>query len=1009
MFNENEYKETGVFCRTLFIGAGGVGCKIVRRIKKRLLERYGENQLIKFLFVDTDAATFQSVPDMPEISPTERCHLAVPDADRIISEVESGSALRKDIQSWIMKDLLMKHKPALRRLGRLTGASTIRAVGKFAIHAAFPALYGTLENVREELTRLDAELVEKFTRVKDRFTFSNRYAIYLVFSSSGGTGSGSFFDIALLLRYVFRGIPLDLWGVVVLPSALSNWFTNKQEQRKRIEANAFATLKEIEYFMDEEATQEGWQFEYPGNLLVNLDKPIFEKCFLVEGYNSQGKKLSSPEDVFELVAQTLTKDTGSPIGATIASREIDDDALADVFPCPQTNRRRNFSSFSSCSLIIPVNEILKYCQVKLGREFVRERFLGLLPGSKELENEIGSFLTANQLEERGKINQVLDALLLDKNTNTLITYADYGLEANALSLPKEKFLELLQAKEIDFTSIGLPEIESIVTANAVEKGEKAKEVISKKLGNLLRNKGILHTLSFLEALISAFSVMRNEMILESKEWKEEIKTCYESDDSNSYQQKIVQLKSYGSLIDIIFRAKLDENLKIDILTLFNRKIEQEILDKARQQALKFFEKIITLLTNLLEKVKGIRETLQCLQLRLDNQMNELLMQFGKPLSGFVLGISVVDKDFYEKIYEQFRPSQEDLMARIENYWNRSENIEDIINYICATEPKQLEFDILKECYPFFMQGLLSKDIVQVILEEEGKGGGKGELIKVKLSELFDLSLPFWRVYPPGGLKFFETLVIGVPSTTNTGIATLVDETVDRWIEENTIDDPQYIRRPQKVHTGYPMALDIVRRTHGARLYYLQEYPILKGSFSEMSKIFPLHIHKDFQLRIPLIEPEKSLVAKRLFALALAYGYIVKRAERYYYAVAEGKNEAGLPLPKYNSDWTTISKLNPELGVKPEKARTTFDTIDLLSQGRSEAMQKFCLNQNYINELEDVMRKYEEEAGKGRIVKELNLYIREVLDKEIDKKTSLKEQYELEKLLIADRIKRLEES
>ena len=68
--------------------------------------------------------------------------------------------------------------------------------------------------------------------------------VYVISSLSGGTGSGSFLDVGFMARHLMRGSVSKIYGFFLLPRVFGGL-----PATGRRNANAYAALKELDYYM----------------------------------------------------------------------------------------------------------------------------------------------------------------------------------------------------------------------------------------------------------------------------------------------------------------------------------------------------------------------------------------------------------------------------------------------------------------------------------------------------------------------------------------------------------------------------------------------------------------------------------------------------------------------------------------------------------------------------------------------------------------------------------------
>jgi hypothetical protein len=396
---------------TLVIGLGGSGTWTARRLKKLMRQRYGIIPLIRFLFLDCDQGAFTSEPELADVQDDEKVALVIRNPEQIWQEVWQGKIEeRAKWRDWLPEKLNVGTLRGAR------GAGGIRPVGRFALFASLQEVWGRLDSALRDILAIEQQLRATLGDQAERVTV--RYSepcIYIVGSLCGGTGSSLFLDIAVLVRHCLRQIASDaqpsIVGVFFLPSVFASE-PNIRSDIDLLRANGYAALKELEYFCDGMALQsQPFTFRYPliGDVTVNA--PVYDEAFVVEDGTPDGSHLNSKEEVFEMVARSLLVDIGLPFGSRHRSRLVDIKARLPMSPCPQTGRERLIHSLGMTSVAVPIAEIVKRGALQRLRQFLNDHALGQGLSADELKGEVDSFLQANQLEERGNRNDLLERLL----------------------------------------------------------------------------------------------------------------------------------------------------------------------------------------------------------------------------------------------------------------------------------------------------------------------------------------------------------------------------------------------------------------------------------------------------------------------------------------------------------------------------------------------------------------------------------------------------------------------
>ncbi len=390
---------------TLYVGLGGCGCKIVRRIVDHIRRRpdYHEQYegLTKTAFVDTN------------INDLEK-HRDVADDTFLISDFEKKAyaelAGGKDyldpdpyFTQWVPSDYKF-------RSGDTAGAGQIRIESRL----------GSYYQVRHR------DFVAKFRRLleglKDhahghRRLESNDIRIVICYSIAGGTGSGSHLPVAYLLRELASqfGKPM-LLGVAVLPSV----FEDKTGANKDgTFANGYAALKETEHLMKLGAPETrfslpdaGIEFHYnpmnPTKTHVQ-DKP-FDFLYVIDRPESMTVK--SVEDA---AADGLYLQLYSPLFQEQLG-DYDNYTQHQRFLVPQDFEAKGipgytsfYASYGAAVLHVPTPGLIEYCAAAAAMGLVKECFVAQIPSS-----ELYSSVRANE-DEFFQIEESEDKTLRENN------------------------------------------------------------------------------------------------------------------------------------------------------------------------------------------------------------------------------------------------------------------------------------------------------------------------------------------------------------------------------------------------------------------------------------------------------------------------------------------------------------------------------------------------------------------------------------------------------------------
>jgi hypothetical protein len=304
---------------TLFIGAGGTGMEVMMRIRRRILsavwnrqhptrvESIGDFPVARFLHFDLDN---QAVIDEGKSQRTDPWFelVKLSEEERLVEPLdlpqyhESDDSLARFpmIESW------MPLRPKkLRSLGidPSKGAGQIRALARLYLFDKYPKLRGRIKGALNFLSsNAGNERKENYQRLGLQVDTS-KFRIVVIASNAGGTGAGSAIDLGWIAKAIARqevsDSQVDL--VMFLPSGYA------KANKERTEANAYATLMELETTMRDMNARVQWM---DPDSVVGRGAP-FDDVYFVDTANLANKATQDVKDVYQMVADTLFEDFAS--------------------------------------------------------------------------------------------------------------------------------------------------------------------------------------------------------------------------------------------------------------------------------------------------------------------------------------------------------------------------------------------------------------------------------------------------------------------------------------------------------------------------------------------------------------------------------------------------------------------------------------------------------------------------------------------------------------------------
>lgn len=304
---------------TLFIGAGGTGMEVMMRIRRRILsqvwnrhnptrvESIAQFPVARFLHFDLDN---HAIIDEGKSLRTDPWYelVKLSDEERLIEPLdlpqyhESDDSLARFplIENW------MPLRPKkLRSLGidPSKGAGQIRALARLYLFDKYPKLRGRIKGALNFLSsNAGNERKETYQRLGLQVDTS-KFRIVVIASCAGGTGAGSAIDLGWISKAIARqevsDNQVDL--VMFMPSGFA------KANKERTEANAYATLMELETTMRDMNARVSWM---DPDSVVGKGAP-FDDVYFVDTANLANKATQDIKDVYQMVADTLFEDFAS--------------------------------------------------------------------------------------------------------------------------------------------------------------------------------------------------------------------------------------------------------------------------------------------------------------------------------------------------------------------------------------------------------------------------------------------------------------------------------------------------------------------------------------------------------------------------------------------------------------------------------------------------------------------------------------------------------------------------
>ncbi len=345
-------KPNEVAAPTLFVGVGGTGCKIVKKVADLCAPEEKEN--INFLCLDTNVNDLSDVAN----GKSKIYWVQTSNTQTVGSYLDYDEEARK---KWFPKNSVMYDKTVSE------GAGQVRAISRLALNSTIKTgrirpLYDSID----DLFRKTGKDMKQAMRV------------VIASTASGGTGSGIILPLSMFIRdYVKEKYPntsLIVRSLILLPETLDS-VIDSQTERDSQARNAYATVKELNAFMMKgsgfiDLDEDLKQFS---DLHVNVSIAGSDKqkslsllpmdfCFLMDGQDAEDSTMISIGQYIEQAAQALYEQNIGPMQKKAFS--VEDNIIKEMTK-PGNFGRNRFGGIGAGVIRYPYEKVADYVSYDL--------------------------------------------------------------------------------------------------------------------------------------------------------------------------------------------------------------------------------------------------------------------------------------------------------------------------------------------------------------------------------------------------------------------------------------------------------------------------------------------------------------------------------------------------------------------------------------------------------------------------------------------------------------------
>jgi hypothetical protein len=818
-------KNNVVFRPTVVIGLGGTGYQTLIRLKKRFVDVYGSvPPIIRFLSIDTTenaegtARTEEQKPQEGALDHNETYVLQVGNPGNLV-----GNGTNPHLDEW--------WPPEIPTQAIIAGAGQVRARGRLALFAKATEVYSRIQRAVDEVRNIRNQK----QMYAEQFQVSTRSGVevHIVGSLAGGTGSGTFLDVAFMARNVIGSDEQsNFTGVLLLPGIFTRF-----PGVALVKPNAYGALKEIEHLSTSKSV---FSIDY-GMRRVEVSRPPFDLIYLIDSINEQGRVVSEQGDLFTLIADGMYVQIGSQVGVDNANA-VDNIKTQIATANRVKGRSPQYCSFGVASLTMPSFDALMWEDAK---RLVNDDLLNGSVADSEIEEEVQRFVDQNRLRE-DEADQVIEFLSEREGGGQL----RIPMPLTQLTFDN-KALAAIKNLHTTHRSRAERQIAQTIGENFEKLRDEAVAAITAVWETTVnRINGFTRAERFFEKLQAKLEWYQNMMDGEAKEERAKLKalTFKPAEDqiteaSGAFLRREARVKTacevYGGLVD------RETDLTIRVARL--------------EKAAELYSTLHAHTQSVLNSCYRIRENLNAARKQFEQQYLDATNPRGA-----------------SRLFEQtvaFDPGAQRPKVLGADFvkWYADQHANGSLSQWATLRAAEVHADIrefVEKCYEpltsLTMNDILSRSAPDVVAQE--------------LKRLDHLAVPLWR-YDLGRIPVVNQTIIN--EFYHYGVADAESTVLKEARYEAGV--PKGNARPGIVSTRDPKRILLFKVKTGIPLFALADVEDMERAYTDPSKIISSHLHKDWDELPNLIPRSGDGEALRWFALAQAPEpfAIIKREGTWY--------------------------------------------------------------------------------------------------------------------------------
>ena len=389
--------------RCLYVGLGGTGMNALLHTKKMFIDTYGEvPPMIGFLGIDTDGGAYKkslkanSGEDVI-LDPKEQLPILVKRARPIYD-------VNKEAFSWISEENLY----ALTSME--LGAGQVRTNGRFAFTVNYDDISRKVDTTLAQIT--NAHIINN-----DKYELLGANTeIHMVFSVCGGTGCGTFINMAYMLRD--KAPMCKLTGYAVLPDVFKHMSNSGMA---KVAPNAYGAIEDLDYLMHMGIGSKPIKLDYINGSYEIKDRP-FNSVIFIDNKNDRGDTYTHVDELSEMISLALVTSAGE---LSSASASVSDNIEKNIREGSMDieNKKAWAAGMGVCEIIYRGQDLSEIYAIKSAKNLI-DRFFNSCQDANLIANNWIDSPNVN-IRENNNYDHVID-YICDKTPKYELTVNDYG-------------------------------------------------------------------------------------------------------------------------------------------------------------------------------------------------------------------------------------------------------------------------------------------------------------------------------------------------------------------------------------------------------------------------------------------------------------------------------------------------------------------------------------------------------------------------------------------------------